>query len=213
MKVIDLLKQTDPKSIFRNCNISIAMNKKDYDNQKKNFLKAYDELLKTKVKDNDFVIFPMSSYFYEMPAGKGIEAFMFHKSDIKKYQHYDELEQFMVSDVERNKKISRLKPKEINEIIEKTPQPKMIDMKAADWNDILNAEVLENKEIEKNLIAACIVDLMMSFDIDEKKSHKSYKKISKENQENPMTFGTRKKNSFARHVYEYKILQTISHRN
>jgi hypothetical protein len=212
MKVIELLKQTDPKSIFKSCGVSIAMNEKDYNNQRKKFLNAYDDLLKTKKQDNDFVIFLMSSYFYEMPAGRGIDAFMFNKNDINKYQHYDELEEFMVSDLERNKKIARLKPKEINEILKKTPQPNMIDMKSADWKDILNAELIENKEVKNTSAAACIVDLMMSFDTDENKSHKSYRKISKENEENPMTFGTRKKTAFARHVYEYNILQTLSHR-
>jgi hypothetical protein len=52
----------------------------------------------------------------------------------------------------------------------------------------------------------------MKFDSNEEKSHRMVKKNKEENNNNPLTFSHRRRLAFVRHLYEYKILQTLSHK-
>lgn len=212
MKVIDLLKKTPPMDIYSLIGVSIAMNDEDAKRQKKEFIAAYKKITAREVSANDYVIYTLFGIFYERPAARALDSFMVKKQDIAKYQQYKELEQFMLSDQERNKRIARYDPHKIKNLIQSTPLPEFVDMRLAPWQDILGAEALISDHDDQREIVACIVDLMMSYSTDEKKSHQSVVKIDDENKHNPMTTTSRRRVALARHLYEYKVLQTLSHR-
>lgn len=212
MKVIDLLKKTNPMDIYSLIGVSIAMNEEDAKRQKKEFIAAYKKLNERDVAANDYVIYTLYGYFYERPAARALDSFMLKKQDIVQYKQYKDLEQFMLGDQERNKRIARFDPHKIKELIEKTPLPEFVDMRLAPWQDILGAECIIVNQDDKREVAACIVDLMMSYSTDEKKSHASAIKIDDENSHNPMTLTSRRRTALARHLYQYKVLQTLNHR-
>lgn len=211
MNVLELLKKTDPMDIYPRIGVSIALNDDDAKRQKKEFMKAYNELISRHVEDNEYVVYTLFGVFYERPAANALDSFMLKKEDISQYKQYDELEQFMLSDTERNKRIARYDAHKIKDLINDTPLPEFVDMRLAPWNDILGAECIVGSVQEKE-VAACITDLMMSYHVDEEKSHASVKKIDDENHHNPLTLTHRRRIALARHLYQYKILQTLSHR-
>lgn len=214
MKFKELLKENRPEDIFMRIGVSLAVNAEDQNRQLEQFKKAYKRILSMTDQDSPYLIYTLKGTFYERPDATAIDSFMFKKDDLKDYQYYNELEQYMIEDQKRNKKVDRLETKEIKPLIEKTPLPKSVAIEEADWADVLNAEVLEDnvETIGTNDFVCCVVDLMMKFDSNEEKSHRMVKKNEEENNNNPLTFGHRRRLAFVRHLYEYKILQTLSHK-
>lgn len=214
MKVIDLLKKVNPEKIYPLLHVSIALNAQDEKRQHAAFMKAYKKLIKTAdIEEQDYIILIYDGYFYEAPTAKSVEAFMFKREEIKDFHVYNELESFMLEDQKRNERIARTNPKDAQKLIDETPLPASRYLKMMPWKDVLGAEIVKSIGIvEDEFVAACILDLMMSYDVNEEKSHKSCQKIDDENRHNPMTLGTRRKNALARHLYDYKVLQTLVHR-
>lgn len=215
MKVIDLLKQVDPEKIYPNLHVSLALNKEDSKRQHDAFIKAFHKLTQEPAyyEDKGYLVFVYSGTYYEAPVAVALEAFMFRRDDIKDFKVYNQLESFMLEDKKRNERIARTTGQAAKKLIDETPFPASQYMKMMPWNDVLGAEIVPGLgDYSDELAASCILDLMMSYDVDEEKSHQSCQKIDEENRHNPMTLTSRRKKALARHLYDYKVLQILAHR-